>query len=593
MGKVDASDDVTKHRGAGSPAAEDVPAGDKPKADAPRARTTTSEAAGSTAARGARRTSSASGRKTPAAGTSNGDRATRRGVASKSGPKKAAQPSPEPGLTAAPSPAPPETLPTAGPSASDEGVEPAGAPSPADAAPTASEQPRAQGASSPAPAQSEHLGEGEAAPPSREATPSAPDDLLRAYRGESRAAQTPPEGTPHEPDDDVRGQSEASDSPLEVAPHEPDEDLRHYRAEAEAAETPRHAAPLEPGDDLGEDSDRAEESSRADDAGPEEEEDEEDDEDHEEEAAQAQPAAALPRTPSEEFRARAATAMVLGRELLAQAAESPAVARFLHAATGIARAVKSSLGVSSGTSLDAYGKDAQLERDLQPLVSFLLDKYWRVQVENAAVVPAGPAILVANHSGALPVDGPVLHHALVRARPDIPEPRWLVEDQVFYAPLLGTLLNRMGAVRASPENALRLLQAGRPVIVFPEGIQGIGKPFAERYRLMRFGRGGFVKIALRTRAPIIPVAIVGAEEASPLLGKLPGGWFGLPYLPITLPVPLPSRWMIRFGDVISVDDVPPEAARDLGVVQELTDRTRGSIQAMLTDLLDARVSAFV
>ncbi|HZA50726.1 MAG TPA: lysophospholipid acyltransferase family protein, partial [Myxococcaceae bacterium] len=207
-------------------------------------------------------------------------------------------------------------------------------------------------------------------------------------------------------------------------------------------------------------------------------------------------------------------------------------------------------------------------------------------------VPSGPAILVANHSGALPVDGPVLHHALVRARPDIPEPRWLVEDQVFYAPLLGTLLNRIGAVRASPENALRLLDAGQPVIVFPEGIQGIGKPFAERYRLMRFGRGGFVKIALRARAPIIPVAIVGAEEASPLLGKLPGGLFGLPYVPITSPVLLPSRWRIRFGDPIAVDQFPADAEQDVDAVQQLADRTRGSIQSMITELLDARRSAF-
>jgi 1-acyl-sn-glycerol-3-phosphate acyltransferase len=293
-----------------------------------------------------------------------------------------------------------------------------------------------------------------------------------------------------------------------------------------------------------------------------------------------------------DLRARAVNALVVGRELLAQAAGSPSVSRLLHTATGIARVLKAGLGATNAAWLDEYGKDPELERDLEPVYSFFLDKYWRLQVEHAERVPAGRAILVANHSGALPVDGPVLHHALARRRPDLREPRWLVEDQIYRAPFIGTLLNRMGAVRAGPENALRLLGEDRPVIVFPEGIQGIGKRFAERYRLMRFGRGGFAKIALRMRAPIVPVAIVGAEEASPLLGKLPGALFGIPYLPITSPVPLPSRWMIRFGEPIFLEDFPSDAAYDLDVVQDLTDRTRGSIQTMIASLLEARGSAF-
>src|SRR5204863_8460715 len=135
--------------------------------------------------------------------------------------------------------------------------------------------------------------------------------------------------------------------------------------------------------------------------------------------------------------------------------------------------------------------------------------YVRVTVEGADRVPAGACIIVANHSGALPLDGPVLHHALKRERSDLPDARWLVEDQIFHAPMLGLLMNRLGAVRAHPENAVRLLEEGRPVIVFPEGFLGISKPFTQRYQLKRFGRGGYVKLALKASVPIVPCAIVG------------------------------------------------------------------------------------
>ncbi|MFL5358920.1 lysophospholipid acyltransferase family protein, partial [Archangium sp.] len=248
-------------------------------------------------------------------------------------------------------------------------------------------------------------------------------------------------------------------------------------------------------------------------------------------------------------------------------------------------------GWGGGTAIDEYGKDAALGGVMQPVLDFLYERYWRVSVQGASHVPAGPVLLVANHSGALPFDGPMLQQALSRERPDLQEARWLAEDQVFYAPMLGTLMNRLGAVRACPENALRLLDELRPVIVFPEGIQGLGKPYAQRYQLKRFGRGGFVKLALRTGAPIIPVAIVGAEETAPLLGKIPAGFLGIPYLPVT-PPPLPARWTIRFGDPIGVGELPPEAAEDMSQVQRLTERTRESIQGMLQALLKERRSVF-
>ncbi|MFZ5471775.1 MAG: lysophospholipid acyltransferase family protein [Myxococcota bacterium] len=275
-------------------------------------------------------------------------------------------------------------------------------------------------------------------------------------------------------------------------------------------------------------------------------------------------------------------------------ASAPAWRQALDAAKGLARVLATGLGTAAGTEVDAYGRDATLLRNVSPLASFLFERYWRVQVEGAEHVPLGRAVLVANHSGALPFDGPVLSLALRRERPQLPQARWLVEDQVFYAPFLGLLVNRLGAVRASPENATRLLDESRPVIVFPEGIHGLSKPFQERYQLQRFGRGGYVKLALRTGAPIIPVAVVGAEESLPLFGKLPGGWLGLPYLPLTPlgPVPLPAKWIIRFGEPIDLGGLTSDAAEDLAEVQRLNDATREAVSSMLAALLQKRSSVF-
>jgi 1-acyl-sn-glycerol-3-phosphate acyltransferase len=265
---------------------------------------------------------------------------------------------------------------------------------------------------------------------------------------------------------------------------------------------------------------------------------------------------------------------------------------------GAVDALRAGLGSPPSVSLDVYGGDAKLQAALAPLADFLYTRWFRVTVEGAEHIPKGGALLVANHAGALPIDGPVLNEVLRRTRPDLPGPRWLVEDQVFYAPLLGTLLNRLGAVRASPENATRLLAEGRPVCVFPEGIQGIGKPYRERYRLKRFGRGGFVKLALRTGAPILPVAIVGGEESLPLLAKLPAGFLGMPYLPITPlgPIPLPAKWSVRIGPplVLPARETPgaPAGTAALEVVESLVEQTRRHIEEMLQELLRARGAVF-
>lgn len=265
---------------------------------------------------------------------------------------------------------------------------------------------------------------------------------------------------------------------------------------------------------------------------------------------------------------------------------------FVDALRGLASAVRSASGLSSRASeVDRYGKDTTLSSSLRPLGDLLYEKYWRVQVEGAQHLPNGPFIIVANHAGALPLDGPVLHLALRRERPEMPDARWLLEDQVFHAPFVGVLANRLGAVRANPENAVRLLEEGRPLIVFPEGFHGLSKPFSERYQLRRFGRGGYVKIALRQNVPIIPAAIIGGEESMPLLGKLPGGFLGVEYLPLTLP-PLPARWHIRFAPPVSLEGAPSEPEADLAWVERTNLAVRDQIEGMLTNMLQHRDRVF-
>lgn len=243
---------------------------------------------------------------------------------------------------------------------------------------------------------------------------------------------------------------------------------------------------------------------------------------------------------------------------------------------------------------DIYGMDSELLARLAPLREFLYAHYWRVSVEGAAHLPSGPALIVANHAGAVPLDGPVLAEAIHRERPELTAARWLLEDQVFHAPFLGTFFNRLGALRACPENAARLLGEGRPVLVFPEGIQAISKPFRDRYQLKRFGRGGFVKIALRTGVPVIPAAILGSEESLPLVGRMPLAALGLPYFPLTPlgPLPLPSKWSIRFGAPLDLGGRGGEAADDIAAVQELTEATRQSIESMLQSMAHSRRSVF-
>lgn len=253
--------------------------------------------------------------------------------------------------------------------------------------------------------------------------------------------------------------------------------------------------------------------------------------------------------------------------------------------------------------VDDFGLDPKYEARLLPLVDFLYRRYFRVETQGADQIPAdGRCLVVANHSGTLPLDGMMLRAAVRLDHPSARELRWLAEDFVFYLPFVGAFMNRIGAVRACQENAERLLAHEELVCVFPEGIKGIGKLFRDRYRLQRFGRGGFVKLCLRTSTPIVPVAVVGAEETSPLLFRHEylARAFGVPYVPITPTFPLlgpmglipaPTKWKIVFGEKIVLEQ-GPEDAEDEVVVGRLTERVRATIQAMLDRELGARRSVF-
>lgn len=254
--------------------------------------------------------------------------------------------------------------------------------------------------------------------------------------------------------------------------------------------------------------------------------------------------------------------------------------------------------------VDDFGFDPIYEQKARSVLEFVYTRYFRVETTGIDRVPShGRCLLVANHSGTLPLDGVMLKTAVKLEHASPRDVRWLTEDFIYHMPYLGSMMNRLGAVRACQENAERLLAKEQLVAVFPEGVKGIGKLFSERYRLQRFGRGGFIKLCLRTQTPIVPVAIVGAEETNPLLFRVEylSKALGLPYIPITptFPalgplglLPAPTKWQIHFGEMIDFSGHGREAADDELLVGRLADRVRSTIQGMLDRAVGARKSVF-
>ncbi|MBW3620134.1 MAG: acyltransferase family protein [Actinobacteria bacterium] len=255
--------------------------------------------------------------------------------------------------------------------------------------------------------------------------------------------------------------------------------------------------------------------------------------------------------------------------------------------------------------VDEFGFDADFTTNvMMPLLRPLHRYYWRVSNSGTEHLPTGGGLVVANHAGTLPADA-------VMTRLDIFEAtgrhaRELGADLVFRSPFIGHLGRKTGATLAAGDDADRLLEAGELVAVWPEGFKGVGKHWRDRYKLQRFGRGGFVATALRAQVPIVPTAIVGSEEIYPLVYdvRVLARLLGFPYFPIVAqmfaaPVlgplsllPLPTKWHIEYGEPIDTTEYGPEAADDPMAVFDLTDRVRDTIQQMLYRNLMGRRSVF-
>jgi 1-acyl-sn-glycerol-3-phosphate acyltransferase len=241
--------------------------------------------------------------------------------------------------------------------------------------------------------------------------------------------------------------------------------------------------------------------------------------------------------------------------------------------------------------VDEFGLDPVSSARARSLLEWLSRSWWRVDVKGIEEIPRDePVLFVANHSGLLPYDGLMIAHVVERETGQ--RPRFLVADWLVTLPFAQPWLARVGGVRACRENAHRLLRRGHSVIAFPEGVKGAAKVFADRYRLQRFGRGGVIRVAIEAGVPIVPVSVVGAEEAHPILFKLhtAARSVGLPFLPVTptFPwlgpaglLPLPSKWRLRFGAPVATDTLGAEAAADEVLVSRMTEELRGTIQSMV------------
>lgn len=259
-------------------------------------------------------------------------------------------------------------------------------------------------------------------------------------------------------------------------------------------------------------------------------------------------------------------------------------------------------GVRDG-DVDGWGRSEHLRRLARRLYDPVYRRWFRAEWEGLEHVPReGGALLVANHAGAIPSDAPVIMHGL---ETELGRPVYGLADNLFrLVPVIGTLWSRTGGVPAHPDNAFRLLHDEQQLaLVFPEGTKATGKHVSERYRLRRFGRGGFVEIAMRAGVPIVPIAVVGNEEAMPIVWKSPrlAKLLDLPYVPVTanmfvvgpllgLVVPFPSKFKLRVLPPVYLDVAPNQERYNRSVVMEQAENVRDSLQRAVNDMLQARRS---
>jgi 1-acyl-sn-glycerol-3-phosphate acyltransferase len=257
--------------------------------------------------------------------------------------------------------------------------------------------------------------------------------------------------------------------------------------------------------------------------------------------------------------------------------------------------------------LDDWGRSERLMAAADPVLNFYYRYWFRVEAEGLENVPAdGGALLVANHSGALPPDAPMITQAIRNEHP-APRPLYMLgEHWLKGLPALGMVANKLGVVPAHPANAQRLLgDEGRLALVFPEGVKGTRKVLWQRYRLRRFGRGGFVRAALRTKVPIVPIAVVGGEEAMPIFAHLRSleRITGLLYAPLNHAFPhlgplaalmyMPAKFRIRFLEPIDVAGLPEGTVEDAATVQTIAEEIRARIQLALDQMLSQRRSVWL
>lgn len=252
--------------------------------------------------------------------------------------------------------------------------------------------------------------------------------------------------------------------------------------------------------------------------------------------------------------------------------------------------------------LDPFGFDPAMYSRIRPLVRFLFEEYFRVEVEGISAVPIrGPALLVANHGGLFPLDALLIRYALEEYHPTGHSPRFLIEDWFMQLPFIGLFLTRLGALRGSPVNAQYLLKQGEIVGIFPEGAKAVGKPFRHRYEIQRFGRGGVIRLALSMGVPLIPVAVVGSEETHPVLARipLPQNRTGINFLPLTpfFPwffllglTPLPARWLLRFH---SPFPLPYNRQVEEPEMMQLNESLRQLIQNSVYELYQRRRAIWI